>query len=96
MKIFAYDTLKHGIGMEQIQPFLKEEALHAWDLYKKGIIRENYMRTDRPGALIVLECADLKEAKKIISDLPLVKAGLIEFEFITVGPFIPWENLFAK
>jgi hypothetical protein len=95
MKIYAYDVAKPGVGMEQIQPLLKEEAQHAWELYKKGIMRETYLRTDRPGALIVLECADVEEAKKITDDLPLVKAGLIEFQFIPVGPFTPWESLFV-
>ncbi len=96
MKIYAYDVTKAGVGMEQIQPLLKEEAQHAWELYKEGIIREVYLRTDRPGALIVFECESVEEAKKITENLPLVKAGLIEFNFIPVGAFTPWESLFSR
>jgi hypothetical protein len=95
MKIIAYDRVKPGVTLEQIRPHLKKEARHAWDLYERGIIRENYMRTDQPGAVVVLECADVAEAKRLFADLPLVQAGLIEFEFMPVGAFTPWGGLFA-
>ena len=96
MKIFAYDVAKPGVTLNDIKPHLKEEAIHAWNLYKRGIIRENYLRIDKPGAVIVLECTDVEEARRITSEFPLVKAGLIEFEFMPVGAFTPYEGLFAK
>ena len=95
-KIVAYDTPTQGVTLEDLKPHLKEEAKHAWELYKAGIFREIYLRTDRPGALMVMECADVDEARKITEDLPLVKEGLIKFEFIPVGAFMPWETLFAE
>jgi hypothetical protein len=96
VKIFGYDRLLPGATLEKIKPLLEEEARHAWDLYKRGILRENYLRTDRPGAVVVLECADVDEARRLFADLPLVRAGLIEFDFIPVGPFTPWEGLFKE
>jgi hypothetical protein len=41
-----------------------------------------------------LECASIEEAKAIMDTFPLVKAGLIEFEFIPLEPFTPLETLF--
>ncbi len=96
MKIFAYDKKLSHVTLDDIKPHLHDEIKYAWDLYKKGIIREIYFRADNPGAVLVLECESISEAKQTISELPLVKAGLIEFEFIPVGPFVPFENLFAK
>ncbi len=81
---------------DNIKPHLEAEIKYAWNLYKKGIVREIHYRDDRPDAVLVLECANVQEAKQIISKLPLVEANLIEFEFIPVGPFTPFENLFAK
>jgi hypothetical protein len=95
VKIIAYDRVMPGVTLEQIRPHLKQEARHAWDLYEKGIIRENYLRTDKPGAVVVLECADVDEARRLFADLPLVQAGLIEFEFMPVGAFTPWGALFT-
>jgi hypothetical protein len=38
---------------------------------------------------------DLDEAKEAFTDVPLVKAGLIEIDAIPLGPFLNWEMLFA-
>lgn len=95
VKVLAFDRPKPGVTMEDIQPHLREEAKHAWALYKAGVYREIYLRTDRPGAVLILECADVEAAKMLTDDLPLVKAGLIEFEFMPLGPFMAWETLFT-
>jgi hypothetical protein len=96
MKIIAYDHILPGASLDKIQPLLREEVAHAWELWKAGIIRENYSRTDRPGAVIVFECASVEEARGYVNQFPLVKAGLTEFDFIPVGAFTPLETLFAK
>lgn len=94
MKILAIDKILPGFTQEKLKFYLKEEVIRAWELYKSGIVRELYFRTDRDGAVIIMECADLEEAKKILNDLPIVKAGLVDFELIPLGPFLPLEVLF--
>lgn len=96
MKIFAIDRLLTGASMEKIQPFLKEEALHAWKLLKEGSIRDIYFRTDHPGVVVVMEADSVENARKIMSTLPLVREKLIEFDFIPVGVFLPLEGLFKE
>ena len=96
MKILAIDRLNPGVTFEKIAPLLKDEAVHAWQLYSKGVFRELYMRGDRPGAVIIAECASLDEVRAIFAELPLVRAKLIEFEFIPLGPFSPFEQLMKK
>ena len=96
MKIFAIDYILNGVTMEKIMPHLKEEALHAWKLMKEEKIREIYFRKDHPGVVVVLEAGSIDEAKAIMSDLPLVREKLIEFDYIPVGAFLPLEGLFAK
>ncbi len=94
-RIIAFDVPREGVTLKDLQPHLKAEAQHAWGLYTAGVFRELYMRTDRPGAVIMLECEGVDEAKKIMAELPLVKADLIEFQYIPVGAFTPWAGLFA-
>ena len=54
-RVLAFDRPVEGVGEDEIAPYLAEEARHAWSLWKAGVIRENYLRTDRPGAAMVLE-----------------------------------------
>ncbi len=96
MKILAIDKLLPEVATKDIAPHLRNEALHAWMLYKQGVFRELYFRGDRPGAVVIMECRDVDEARKIMNELPLVKSNLIEFEFIPIGYFAPFASLFEK
>ena len=96
MKILAIDKILPEATEEKIKVHLKEEALKAWELYNSGVFREMYFRTDRGGAVIIMECEDLEAAKKVVSDLPIVKAGLVDFDLIPLGPFLPLATLFEQ
>lgn len=96
MKILAIDKILPGASEEKIYSHIKEEAAKGWELLSTGVFREMYFRTDRGGAVLVLECADVAEARKVIDTLPLVKAGLVDFDLIPLGPFMPFTTLFAK
>lgn len=95
MKILVLDRILPGATEEKIKSLMKEEAAHAWKSYLNGTVREWYFRQDRPGAVIVLECATLEEAQAAVNALPLAKAGLVAFECIPLGPFVPLAALFA-
>ena len=95
MKILCLDRPLPGASFEKYQPHLQAEVRHTWEAYKSGVVRDIYFRQDRPGVAIFLECASLDEAKKVVADFPLVKAGLIDFEVIPLGAFANWELLFA-
>jgi hypothetical protein len=55
MKIIAYDRFRPGVTMETIQPLPAEEVANVWRLWKAGVVRENYVRADEPGVIIVFE-----------------------------------------
>ena len=96
MKILCHDRPLPGAIFEKYQPHLQDEVRHVWRAYKNGIVREIYFRQDRPGVAIILECATVDEAKKAFAGFPLMKAGLLEFDIIPLGPFVNWEMLFAS
>ena len=96
MKFLCIDRPLPGATLEKYQPHLENEVRHTWESYKSGVVRDIYFRQDRPGVAIFLECASLDAANKALCEFPLVKAKLIEFEVIPLGPFANWELLFAK
>jgi hypothetical protein len=96
MKILAMEQDVPGVTGEDFQPHLRAEAARVWELYQAGVFRDLYFRQDWPGAVLVLECADVQEAKEILNTLPLVKEGLINFEVIPLIPYPGFSRLFAE
>jgi hypothetical protein len=72
------------------------EARRAWDLYQADVIREIYFRADRPNGVLVLEVPDLVAAREVIDSLPLVAAGLIDFDLVPLKPYPGFARLFAE
>jgi hypothetical protein len=95
MKILAIEKQVPGVTAEQFQPYLGAEAKRAWDLYHAGIVRELYFRQDQTTAVLVLECASVEEAQKVLDTLPLVQEGLIAFDVIPLRPYPGFARLFA-
>ncbi|MEW6365928.1 MAG: muconolactone Delta-isomerase family protein [Acidobacteriota bacterium] len=96
MKILAIEKELPGLTSADFAPHLEAEAARAWELHKAGVVRELYFRADVHCAVLVLECRDVEEARRILATLPLVKQGLIEFETIPLVPYAGFERLFRK
>lgn len=96
MKILAISKIPLGVTSQILQPHLVVEAKQVWQLYTSGGLREIYFRTDQPGAVLVLECTDVEAAKAMLDTLPMVEAGVLDFDIIPLGPFRSYELLFAK
>ena len=62
---------------------------------KSDVVREIYFRQDRPGIVIILEADSVDAARDVQSQMPLQKAGLLDFEYIPFANYTFWENLFA-
>ena len=96
MKILALEQDVPGVLAEQFTADLKKaEAACVWQLYQQGVLRELYFRQDRPAAVLVLECVDLPAAQQTLNQLPLVQAGLIQFELIPLAAYPGFARLFS-
>ncbi len=96
MRILAIERSVPGVGEAQFTPELAGmEARRAWDLYQAGILRELYFREDQTSAVLMLECADVNEARAVLASLPLVVAGMIEFEVLPLQAYSGFGRLFA-
>lgn len=92
-RVLAFARPVASGGEVAMRPHLAAEARHAWSLWKAGVIRETYLRTDRPGAAIVLEVSGIADAHRVLAGLPLVRHGLIAFDCLAVGAFIGYDAL---
>jgi muconolactone delta-isomerase len=95
MKILALEKEVPGITEDASKPYLKEEAARVWELYQAGTFRELYFRQDESSAVLILECADVEEAKGFLNTLPLVQEGLITFDVIPLVPYPGLARLFG-
>jgi hypothetical protein len=96
MKILAIEHDPPDVTDDQFTPeLLQAEARRAWELHQAGVIRELYFRADRSEAVLVLECADVGEARSILETLPLVREQLIGFELIPLTAYPGFARLFA-
>jgi len=96
MKILAIEQEIPQKTAADFAPHLQAEALHVWELYKEGVIRELYFSADDHVAVLMLECADVAEAQQVLAAFPLVQAGLITFQVIPLQPYDGFSRLFAQ
>jgi N-formylglutamate amidohydrolase len=97
MKILAIAKAPPGITREDFQPDqIAAEAAKVWQIYTSNLLREIYLRADQLGAVLMFECANVEEVKAVVDCLPMVKAGLLDFDIIPLNPFLSLETLFAK
>jgi len=96
MKILALEKEVPGASEGQFtDDILKAEARKAWELQQSGVLRELYFNADTHEAVLVLECADSEDASRRLSELPLVRAGLIDFRLMPLVAYSAFERLFG-
>jgi len=79
MKVLALEKEVPGITDDQFKDdILIAEARRAWELHQSGVLRELYFTADTHEAVLVLECESADEARRELSELPLMRAGLID------------------
>lgn len=86
-------TRKPNVNMADLMKVLPEEARETMLLYLNGKIDQWYSRIDGKGVVFFLRCPTVEEAKRIMESLPLDKAGMVDLEFIPVGPLSPMRLL---
>ena len=97
MQVLAIERPVEGVTGEHFTAEIAAaEARRAWELHQAGAIRQLYFRQDRPAAVLVLECSDVEEARRLLATLPLVAAGLIDFELIPLRAYPGFARLFAS
>lgn len=68
------------------RPILSNEMRETARLYLAGKIDQWYFKTDESGVVLILNLVDPDEARQLLEQLPLGRAGMMEFELIPLGP----------
>lgn len=95
MQFLVLGNSRPGTPAAAMVPHLTAEAARSWRYYLDGYIRQAYFRMPPavPGAVLVIEADDLDHARSLMDAMPLHQAGLVSFEVIPIGPFLPWDSL---
>lgn len=94
MQILALSRRLPGTTPEQLAALAAAEAAAAHALLVDGVVRSIHMCPDRPGSMVVLECASLDDARAALARLPMVREGLIAFDLSRLLPYTGYEALF--
>ena len=94
MKILALEKNRPGVSNSDFESHFQAEAQAVWTLMHSGVIREIYFREGPSQAVIILEAESTQQAEQALAQLPLVRAGLTEFEVIGLRPYTGFARLF--
>jgi muconolactone delta-isomerase len=97
MKLLALEKEVPGVTDEQLtEEILEAEARKAWELYQSGVLRELYFSADKHEAVLALECDSADEARRALAELPLMRAGLIDFRVISLVAYLGFARMFRR
>lgn len=96
MQILALSRRLDGTTPEKLAALAADEAREAWRLYNEGLLRSVHLCPERPGSVLVMECASLDDARAALQRLPMVQAGLLAFDISRMLPFTGWSALFKE
>ena len=94
--VFALLKARPGITRERVMAIMPAEIRATVQLYLEGKIREWHAREDGRGAVFLLNASNVAEAKSILESLPLAKEGMLDHEYIPVGPLMPLRLLIGS
>ncbi len=96
MQILVITRDAMGTNWEEKRELLKEEAQRVWGLQQQGVIRNIWFTDPGRDAVILMECANVDAARKILDELPLVRGGLIRYTVMSLTAYDGYERLFEK
>ena len=96
MQILAISKLKEGVTPDKIGQHGADEVKHTLEAYLDGKIRNFWFQVNRPGVVFILESTDENEARRVMEELPLVVAGLMDVDLIPLQPLKPLGMLIGR
>ena len=94
MKILAISHPgKNHASQEQFAALLQHEARETVGAYLNGKIDQWYFQTERNGVVFLVNATTVEEARGVLEQFPLGKAGFMDFDYIALGPLSPLRLL---
>ncbi len=92
-KVLAIGSVTAKGTPEAIAPVLPFEVRATVRNYLAGKIEQWFFQSEGYGVVFIMNCTTTEEAHAIVEKLPLGVAGMMEFEFIPLGPLKPLAML---
>jgi len=92
-KVFAIAKRGPGTPGQSVPELLPQEVRDTVSLYLDGKIEQWWIQQDGAGPVFLLNSRSVDEARTQLAQLPLVKARILEFDFLAVGPLSPLRVL---
>ncbi len=92
MKVMAIGTLARG-AREKAEPLMDREVPQTLQLYLDGKMEQFWIREDNEGVIFLMSVESVEEADKLLTSLPLGRAGLLKFDLMPIGPLRPLARL---
>jgi hypothetical protein len=97
MQHIAILKLKPEATEEAQAKLRRAEVQMVWKLMVSGALRSiNFFSGDGRGAVLHLETPDRPSAEAVVQSLPMVGAGLLRSEILSLAPFTGLAELFAE
>lgn len=88
MKVFAIASPQPGLTPEKIQQHMPNEVPATLKLYLEGKVEQFWFR-EKAGPIFLMNAESVDQAQATLDTLPLVAAGLMQYELLPVGPLAP-------
>jgi len=96
VQVLAIERAVSGVADDAFTAaVLMAEAEHLWELHLAGVVRQSFFRADRHEAVLMLEADSPEAARAVLNTLPLVSAGLIDFEVVPLRAYPGFARLFG-
>ncbi len=96
MQILAISKLTEEATLDKVGEHGPDEVKHTLEAYLDGKIRNFWFRADGRGVVFILESTDEDEARRFVSEQPLVVAGVMDFDLIPLQPLQPLGTLIGR
>ena len=96
MKVLCISKWAKASGLEERDAILPKEVRATLKLYLDGVIEQMWFKLDARGVVFLVSADSVDAAKARVHGLPLGKAGLMDFDFVPVGPLAPLGMLIAE
>ena len=86
-------TIKPDVDRAQVMKVMPDEVRATLKLYLDGKIQQWYSKADGRGVVFFVNAKSAEEAAGILSQLPLIKDGIAQFEYTPLAPLSPLRYL---
>jgi len=89
MKVLAIGNAIKPITDELRAQLMPKEVPATLKHYLEGVIEQMFFRQDKPGVVFLMNVDSIENAKAITDKMPLVEAGVLQYEYQQLGPLKP-------